>query len=169
MLYRMFIYGTKAATGRALAIAEANHAVVSKNEKYWNGRNISKYMKRFDVESVKIRIEKELGSKCQAYVDYPPEEYEQIPFLCVKTSFEEVRSVLPCLHAITAENDLVLYDMKTRKSFFRDLVDDAFIMWKMREDEIRKKYLPMIDLYGSTGKLRLMMVIAIATRIVLFP
>ena len=141
MLYRMFIYGTKAATGNAIAIVETNYAVVSKAERYWKGRDITKYMKPFDVEAVKARIERELGDKCQVYVDYPPEGYEQIPFLCVKTSFEEVRKLLPCLHVITTENDLVLYDMKTRKSFFRDLVDDTFITWKIREDEIRRKIL----------------------------
>jgi len=139
MPYRIFIYGTTGAAASAPCIQSTNRAVVSQYDKdYWRGNWINKYMKEFDVEDVKLKIESGLGGKCQVNIE---KGCGNIKFICVKTSFEEARNVLPVLHALTAENDLVLYDAMRCKSFYRDLIDDTFIKWKMREAEICRKIL----------------------------
>ena len=95
-------------------------------------------MRQFDTKAVKAQIDKELDGKCRVYINELSDDRGQAPFLCVATSFSRIREVLPRLHVISAENGLALYDAETRKSFFADVLDDTFISWKIREQELKK-------------------------------
>ena len=128
-------------------VKDVNEVIISNFEYWdhgWKRYASAQYLKEFNIEDVKSQIEKELGDKCQVYINYPFGDSSQVPFLRVVTSFAKISEVLPRVHAISAENGLVLYDTRKRRSFFKDLLDDTFITWKMREHEIRENIIGIL-------------------------
>ena len=110
MLYRLFIYGSEDAARNASA-----------------------------AEMVKKQIEKELSEKCHATIKYPPETYDQVPFLYIATSYSIVQSILPRLYAIAAENAMTLYDAETNRKFSKDdLIDESLVNLKLREKTLKR-------------------------------
>ena len=60
-------------------------------------------------------------------------KYRQMPYLYISTAFSVVQEVLPALEYIAAKNKLALYDVERDKTYYKNLVDDAFITQKLRE------------------------------------
>lgn len=137
MRYQLYVYGTTAATGSALAIGTINAALGKEEERAWKHNEAAHFMKEFDVEAIKTKIEHELEGKCRVVVRFPPRSCEQKEYLYISTSYEQVKEVLPRIHAIAAENGLALYDAEKKRSFYLDLVDETFVSLKTREKEIR--------------------------------
>lgn len=144
MLYRLYLYGTDATTVSAPAIRIINRTLVSGSAKEWKFDNAAAHMKVFDIKAVIERIEKELTDpvthtcKCKAIEKYPPQHNAKVGFIFVATSYDRAAEVLPRLHMIAAENDLVLYDAETHRSFFRELVDRTNITMKIRQQEMHR-------------------------------
>ena len=138
MLYRIFIYGTSAETGSALAISGINAAIRKNSSAEWDEDCADKALKEFDTSYVVNRINEVLTDtdtglcKCKATVKYPPEGCIQTGYVYVAASYKNAMQVLPQLYAIAAENDLVLYDAETRKTFYRDLLDVSYISYRNR-------------------------------------
>lgn len=137
MRYQLYVYGTTAATGSALAIGAINASLGNEEERTWKHNEAAHFMKEFDVESIKAKIELELKGKCRVVIKLPPRSCEQKEYLYIATSYEQVREVLPRVYAIAAENGLALYDAEKERSFYLDLVDETFVSLKTREREIR--------------------------------
>ena len=147
MLYRMFIYKSTASTETALAVQIVNLAVSRNSEFQWSGNEAAHFMDHFDAESVRNEIEEKLGSKCKATVCLPPKKWEKKEYLFIRTSYRLAREVLPAVHAVATENQLVLFDAETGRTFFGRSFDNAFITLKLREQElvgeIRKAMAPV--------------------------
>ncbi|MCR5690535.1 MAG: hypothetical protein K6G71_09840 [Clostridiales bacterium] len=137
MRYRLFVYKTKAAMENAPAINDVNRAVSIDSVYEWGDSEAADDLEHFDYTCIKDQIKKELGEKCQVIVRYPPRGIEQKEFLYIATSYEKAREVLPRVHAIAMENSLALYDAETGKTFYKSLIDDAFITLRIRKKELR--------------------------------
>ena len=144
MLYRLYLYGTDATTVSAPAIRIINRTLASTSVEVWKFDNAAAHMKAFDIKAVIELIEKELTDpvthtcKCKAIEKYPPQHNAKVGFISVATSYDRAAEVLPRLHMIAAENDLVLYDAETHRSFFRELVDRTNITMKIRQQEMHQ-------------------------------
>ncbi len=138
------MYSSNAATGSAPAIGIVNAAVSTNAERQWKGNSATNFMKSFDVDSVARQIESELTDpktkrcKCKPIVKYPPKEYEQIGYIFVATSYAKAAEVLPRVHAIATENNLVMYDAETNRSFYMDLVDNTYLALRNRQQELHQ-------------------------------
>lgn len=144
MLYKLFLYKTEAKNGTALAIDYINDSVSTGFASPRNDNEAARFMKRFDTETIIWKIEKELFDsdtnrcKCKAITLYLPQQYGSIGYIYVATSYEKVSAVLPRLHAIAIENDLVLYDAERKKSYYMDLIDDSYIDMRIRQQELHR-------------------------------
>ena len=153
MLYRLYIHKSKAAADSALAVQIVNGAISTDSVREWKDNGAADSMEYFNADAVKEQIEKELGDKCRVKICFPPQEYEQKPYLYVTTSYTRVREVLPRVHAIAMENRLVLFDAETKKSFFKYLFDDTFINLRIREQELKNCILKELAPVSSFRKL----------------
>lgn len=139
MLYRLFLYKTTAAVASAPAIGIVNDALSTNSERQWISDGAADFLESFDTAGVIKSIEAQLTEsdseqcKCRASTRFPPKEYRQVPFIYVATSYEKAAKVLPKLHAIAADCDLVLYDAETGKTFYRDLIDRTYITMRLRQ------------------------------------
>lgn len=144
MLYRIYLYSSSAATGSAPAIGIVNAAVSTNSEKQWNGNEATHFMNSFDADAVICQIETELTDpitnkcKCHPMVKYPPKKYDQIGYIFIATSYAKAAEVLPRVHAIAAENNLVMYDAETNRSFYMDLVDNTYLTLRNRQQELHQ-------------------------------
>ena len=64
-----------------------------------------------------------------------------MPYLYISTAFSVVQEVLPALEYIAAKNKLALYDVERDKTYYKNLVDDAFITQKLREKTLKETIL----------------------------
>ena len=144
MLYRLYLYGTTATVASSLTLRIINQTLASGSAKDWEEDDVAALLKPFDIIATITRIEKELTDpvsktcKCKAIINYPPLGNERTGFIFIATSYDRAAEVLPRLHMIAAENDLVLYDAETHRSFFRELVDRTNITMKIRQQEIHR-------------------------------
>ena len=142
MLYRLYLYGTTAGTGKAPCLEDINHVLDTQSAKAWNnGNEPADFLAEFDVESVLSRIRNELGDKCKAHIDYPDKPANQVAYLFVGTSYQKVHEVLPRLYAIAAEYRLALYDAEKHKGYYKTPVDEALISMKLRAQAIKLRIL----------------------------
>ena len=144
MLYRIYLYSSSAATGSAPAIGSVNSAVSTNSEREWRGNNAAHYMNSFDAAAVICQIKKELTDpatkkcKCHPMVLFPPKEFDQKEYIFIATSYAKAAEVLPRVHAIAAENHLVMYDAETDRSFYMDLVDHTYLALRKRQQELHQ-------------------------------
>lgn len=142
MLYRLFLYNTNAFRSSPV-IGEMNHAVAMNSDQYWRSHETARYMAPFDSESVARQIEKELTDpvaeqcKCRCIVEYPPKMHRKVSYIFLATSFEKAAEVLPRVHAIAAENGLVMYDAELNRTYYRELVDVPYITMQTRQQALR--------------------------------
>jgi len=137
MLYRIFIYKSAAATGSAMAVDTVNIAISKNSEREWKGNYADHYMEDFDVNIVKKQIENLVGDKCIILIKYSPDDCDNLrPYIYIATSYKVAGEILPWLHAVATSNGLALYDAETKKSFFKDLIDETLISIKTREQQI---------------------------------
>ena len=136
MLYRLFLYATSASGNDAPVIPHINAAVSTGNKTEWTGWSAGRSLKAFPVDDVIQQIEENLNGKCRVHLRFSPPEHDQKPFLLIATSYAVAAEVLPRLHAIAAERDLVLYDAETDRSYYRDLIDEPFIQLRKRERKL---------------------------------
>lgn len=141
MRYQIYMYGTTVISSTADGLGIINRVLKTNSEKDWKSWSADKLLKDFDVKAIKERIQQEFGTSCQVDVKFPPKDFQQTAYLSIVTSYEKVRKILPYVHAIAAEEGLALYDEERDESFYKDLVDDAFVSWKMREEVIRERIL----------------------------
>ena len=134
MDYRVYIYKSSAVTADAIAIHQLNLAVSTKSLLSWR-ESTSRFMCAFDIDRISERIRALVGERCRIHTLKPPVGYGDIEFLCVETSYKNAASVLPYIHCVTAENDLVLYDAETEKVFYRELINRTFITAKSRVED----------------------------------
>lgn len=144
MIYRTYIYGSTAATGTAPAIGCVNSAICTESETEWKDNDAAEFMESFDHTKIKAQIESEIGDRCKVIVKYPPKKFEQKGYLYIATSYEQISSVLPRLHAISAENGLALYDTETDKTFYKDLLDTSMIEMKLRIQALKDAILSSV-------------------------
>lgn len=141
MRYRIYVYDTTTEVYNDTILEYINTAISHKCEKEWNDNGAYKYLKAFDVQNIKAQIQNMLGDKCQIIVKYPPKQHRQIPYLYISTAFSVVQEVLPALEYIVAKNKLALYDAERNKTYYKNLVDDAFITQKLREKTLKQTIL----------------------------
>lgn len=141
MSYKVYLYSTTATTRTAPAIRLINIAVRTNLEREWKGNCCADYMKHFDADAVVKSITEALPDKCTAKVCYSPGKYKKKEYILVNMPFENAIEVLSVLHATAVKNDLVLYDAKTNKSFFRELADSTYITMHMRRNELNSMIL----------------------------
>ena len=140
MRYRIYIYDTIAVSNETMVVEYINMAISRDSEKEWNDNGADRYLKEFDVRNIKAQIQNMLGDKCQIIIKYPPKKYKQMPYLYISTAFSVVQEVLPALEYIAAKNKLALYDVERDKTYYKNLVDDAFITQKLREKTLKRQY-----------------------------
>lgn len=157
MIYRLYMYSTTAASENAPALRIVSSAVSKRFRPESIGESAMNYIKEFDAENVKNQIDAEQNGKCLVTVEYPPDRYEQIPYLYIRTSFELIREVMPKLHAVASANGLALYDAEKQKTFYNDILDDTFITLRMREKELKKIFSMKTNRYGAIKRLLLIM------------
>lgn len=136
MIYRLYIYNTKAVDESAPAIGYINLALRKYYTELWKEYDVANVMEYFDVEKVKFQIESELQDKCKVFVHYPPGGYEQKGYLCIVTSYDRIHEALPRIHAIAMENGLALYDAEARKCFFKSLVNSSLVLLRTRSQTL---------------------------------
>lgn len=102
-------------------------------------------MANFDTQRIAARIRALVGEACHITAVKSPPAWGNAEYLCVVTSYACASAVLPYLYCVTTENDLVLYDAETKKTFFRDLVDRAFLKAKLRVDNYKRMILEKMD------------------------
>lgn len=124
-----------------MVVEYINMAISRDSEKEWNDNGAYRYLKEFDVRNIKAQIQNMLGDKCQIIIKYPPKKYKQMPYLYISTAFSVVQEVLPALEYIAAKNKLALYDVERDKTYYKNLVDDAFITQKLREKTLKETIL----------------------------
>ena len=132
MLYRLFIYKSSATTVKAPAIGICNLAVSTNSDNVWKLEEAANYMSDFRANDIAQKLQDQLGDKCRIYYRKSPLAYGNVEYLCVATSYAHASTVLPYVHCVTAANDLVLYDSETKRTFFRELVNNTFITVKSR-------------------------------------
>lgn len=137
MRYQLYVYGTTAVTGSAMAIGAISAAIGKDEETVWNDNDAAHFMREFDVEDIKTDIERELGDKCRVIVKYPPSSCEQKAYLYISTSYEEIREVLPIVYSVAIKNALALYDAEKDRNYYMDLIDESFISLKVREQAVK--------------------------------
>lgn len=151
MRYRLFLYRPAAESAFAPVIETINSAIIANSEYNWENKIAADNLKDFDVKNVISSMDSVFPefdcSKYKVRVCLPPKQYKQNAFLYIITSYEKAGEVLPKLYAIASENDLALFDAETGKTFYRDLVDQAFITMRLRQqrlhNEIMKKMEPV--------------------------
>lgn len=136
MRYRLFIYKSSASTAKAPAIAMCNRAVSANSLYEWKENAAARYMENFDTTAIADRIRALVGERCCIYAQKSPSEYGEVEYLCVLTKYTCADNVLPYVHCVTAENDLVLYDAERKNVFYRELVNRTFISVKTRTAEL---------------------------------
>ncbi len=147
MLYRLYLYCSSAATGSAPAIDIVNCAISTNSDNEWYNNLAADSMRPFNTDAVVSCIKKELTDsvtgvcKCHPTVKYPPMKYNQIGFIYVATSYAMAADVLPRLYTIATENNLVLYDAETGRSFYKDLVDKTYITMRNRQQMLNNAIL----------------------------
>lgn len=141
MRYRIYIYDTIAVSNETMVVEYINMVISRDSEKEWNDNGADRYLKEFDVRNIKAQIQNMLGDKCQIIIKYPPKKYKQMPYLYISTAFSVVQEVLPALEYIAAKNKLALYDVERDKTYYKNLVDDAFITQKLREKTLKETIL----------------------------
>ncbi len=132
MLYRLYIYKSTAVAASAPAIGICNRAVSLNSLRDWKDNNAARRMLGFDTRSVAAKIHALVGEKCRVYTKTPPSGCGDVEYLCIATSYACAPAVLPSVHCIAAEHDLVLYDAETGRTFFRNLVNRTYITVKSR-------------------------------------
>lgn len=132
MRYNLYIYKSMAITAAAFSIHSCNRAVSLNSLREWDGNQVAHYMEYFDVRGIAAKIHALVGEKCCVQIRKPPSAYGDVEYLCVATSYAHAAAVLPYIHCITQEHELVLYDAETKRTFFRDLVNKPFIQVKSR-------------------------------------
>ena len=132
MLYNLYVYKSTAVTVHAPAIGICNRAVSINSLHEWDGNKAAHHMAHFDAQEIAAKIHALVGEKCQVYVRKPPQDYGNVEYLHIATSYVYAPAVLPYIHCVTAENDLALYDAETKRTFFRELVNKSFISVKSR-------------------------------------
>jgi len=153
MVYKFFLYKTSANCADAPVIGSINAAISKYSEWEWKENCTADHLLPFDTKGITQSIEAQLTDpetnccKCKTATIFPPKPYTGAGFICVVTSYDRAHEVLPKLHAIAAENDLVLYDAERGKTFYRDLVDRHFITMRLRRKslvhEIRQRMKPL--------------------------
>ena len=138
--YRLYIYKSTAIAANALAIGICNRAVSFYSLCDWEGNGAANYMANFDTIGTAARIRALVGEKCHITAIKPP-ACGDVEYLRVVTSYACARAVLPYLHCVTAENDLVLYDAETQRTFYRELVDRAFLKVESRAGDCKRMIL----------------------------
>lgn len=141
MRYRLYIYKSTVITTNAPAIRICNRAVSLNSLRDWEGNEAAHHMTDFDTKGIAEKIYALVGEKCHITAMKPPPACGDVEYLCVVTSYACASAVLPYLHCVTTENDLILYDAETKKTFFRDLVDGAFLKAKLRADDYKRMIL----------------------------
>ena len=131
MCYGLYIYATEAACPGAAAINVCNCAVTGREE----DMDID-FLRAFDVQGVAEKIRVLAGDRCSVEIAAPPLAPEGTQFLRIVTTYEQAESVLPLLHAVAADRDLVLYDAETKRTFFRELLHRPFIRGKLRAETL---------------------------------
>lgn len=132
MMYSLYIYKSTAVTVSAPAIDICNRAVSTAAFSAWGENEAADYMVHFDTHEIATKIYALAGEKCRVSVKKPLPEHGEVEYLHIATSYVYAPTVLPYIHCVAAENDLVLYDAETKRTFFRDLVNRTFINVKSR-------------------------------------
>ena len=144
MLYKIFLYSSPAAAGSAPALGMVNAAICSNSEKQWKDNDAAVFMNSFDANAVVRQIKNELTDpvtkkcKCHPIVKFPPEGFDKKEYIFIATSYAKAAQVLPKIYAIAAEKNLVMYDAETKRSFYMDLVDNAYIKLRNRQQKIHQ-------------------------------
>ena len=136
MRYQVYIYKSPATTANAPAIDMCNHAVSTNSVYAWKENEAARFMSNFDTAAISERIQELVGDRCHIYTQQSPKKYGDVEYLCVSTTYAYAPTVLPYVHCVTSENDLVLYDAERKAVFFRELVNQTFITVKTRIDEL---------------------------------
>lgn len=159
MLYRLFLYSTDYASVESPMIHRINNALIANTEEKWRRDGIAKDIKNFDTEHVIACIEKALTDpetgrcKCHPVVKYIPKQYKRKAFLYIATSYTMAAQVIPHLYAIAMENDLVLYDAQTNRSFRGDCVDHRHIAFCTRRQIVHNAIIKAMQPIWSIRKL----------------
>lgn len=144
MRYRLFLYKTDISSPTAPAIFDINEAISKGTIDAWKDNIADGYLVDFNTGAVVTQIKNEFTnpltkqSLCNAVSQFPPAGLLQIAFISVTTSFAVASRILPRLYAIAAENDLVLYDAETNKTFYRELVDSGYIALRLRQQTLHR-------------------------------
>ena len=136
MRYSLFIYKTDLEKYNENVLSVCSEAVADPHAYQW-GHGAGTWLRRFDTDDLAEKMEALLGDKCRCRLLQAPEPYT-LSYLGVYTTYEEAPTVLPVLHMLCAERDLVLFDAEQKKTFFRDLVDVAFLQCRMRAEAIKQ-------------------------------
>lgn len=132
MIYSLYIYKPTAIGANAWRIGICNKAVSTGSLREWDENEAARFMEHFDTRGIAAKIRTLVGEKCQVCERKPPVGHGNVEFLKIATSYAQAPAVLPYIHCVAAEYDLVLYDAETKKTFFRELVNGSFINVKLR-------------------------------------
>ena len=138
MRYSLYIYATKLDSADSICIPECNEAMMNGR---WGDYSPGCHMRPFDTAELTAAVTTALTDRCRIHSHALPEPYADVSYLYLVTTYEHAPSVLPVLHGLCTERDLVLYDAERDKTYYRDLVDMAFIRCKTRAAEIRQRIL----------------------------
>lgn len=153
MRYRLYLYKSTSVAVDFPAIDTCNRAVSLNSLRQWEGNRAAHFMANFDTSAIAAKLRALVGERGHVTTIQSPPAYGDVEYLCVVTSYACAAEVLPYLHCIATENDLVLYDAETKRTFYRDLVDRSFLKVKSRIDDYKRTILKEMDPVWWTRKI----------------